>query len=617
MAVSRPLPPRGATAGGLRVHLALLAFCWLLLTIFAGRTAAKYPFPAPRTPGRARTAGAILCRGGTTCPRAAFLLRVNTNAANKGSFPLPRLASRGKGAAGKCSGFGGCSRRAITRRGAAQHVATAAEDSATEGAASVPGTPSVSETPPVSTPPSNVVSPDPPQVASVSACAASRPEEWLAVVQLLHAPSHAVAAALVQETLQCLLWGSDSEIQVVYELITPNQEQLQRLEQQPGLKQALEEGAVQVHIFFEDRGVSSANLQRSSLEASSTRRERGLVLIRSLKDVAFAADLVIPAASRRSDGAAAVRMASQALEQQKLHQQGFPQQAVLLQRCRAALPLRRGILWSSLLCAEATAKLREKAGEDALPTAVQAVEAAPLLPLSWCTLGHALRLRGRLWESNCCYKTAESLAAGCAAAATPKSSPRAAIASIAAAAIPARLTEALERALRRAKLDPKELRGALPTLLQTTVEAPWGFAVDANPQELGGSYIAYVVEGSKADEAGLMQGDQIVIANDTSVLGAPFSKCLQALRTRQVIKPEQPQQQVQLLPLKLDVYRGALPLLYSAPGLAMLQRLDAVADMLGNEGEKANQKEALLTHVPAGSLRGILQGGSFGAPQLF
>lgn len=39
------------------------------------------------------------------------------------------------------------------------------------------------------------------------------------------------------------------------------------------------------------------------------------------------------------------------------------------------------------------------------------------------------------------------------------------------------------------------------------VEAPWGFAVDANPPEVGGLFVAYVVENSKAEKAGLMPGE--------------------------------------------------------------------------------------------------------------
>lgn len=125
------------------------------------------------------------------------------------------------------------------------------------------------------------------------------------------------------------------------------------------------------------------------------------------------------------------------------------------------------------------------------------LQSAPLLPLAWCTLGHSLRLRGRFWESNCCYKVASHLRA-CPTAAftepetatgTAASAPRAtlAAAAAAAAAVPPKLTRALENTLVRARMDPKELRKALPTLmcawpfplLGLLWLLPFGFAVTA------------------------------------------------------------------------------------------------------------------------------------------
>ncbi|CDJ33446.1 Pdz domain protein, related, related [Eimeria mitis] len=101
-------------------------------------------------------------------------------------------------------------------------------------------------------------------------------------------------------------------------------------------------------------------------------------------------------------------------------------------------------------------------------------------------------------------------------------------------------------------MDPRELRRALPTLIKAEVEAPWGFAVDANPPEVGGMFVAYVVENSKAEKAGLMPGDQIVVANNSIVLGLPFERCLGLLRARQ--RPTAlHQEQQQLLPLQLEV----------------------------------------------------------------
>lgn len=43
------------------------------------------------------------------------------------------------------------------------------------------------------------------------------------------------------------------------------------------------------------------------------------------------------------------------------------------------------------------------------------------------------------------------------------------------------------------------------------MEAPWGFAFDSNPREVGGIFVAYVVEGSKAEKAGLVPGKSRII----------------------------------------------------------------------------------------------------------
>ena len=253
---------------------------------------------------------------------------------------------------------------------------------------------SPSETAPI---PAATAAPAPAPAAA--AAAAETQEEWIVAVRLLHAPAFAAFASLVHEALQCLLWGSDSDVQVFYEFITldqhkqeqqqeQQQQEQQQQEQQQELLRALEGGAVEVSVFFENRsagggipGSSNSNSNSSSSNSSSTttttitrREERGRLLVRSLTDLAAAADLVVPAACRRPDGAAAIRMAAAALEQQQQVQQPIQQQLLLLQRCRAALPLRRGSLWSFLLCKEATMKMREKAREDILPIAVGAVD---------------------------------------------------------------------------------------------------------------------------------------------------------------------------------------------------------------------------------------------------
>ncbi|KAL8430973.1 hypothetical protein Efla_003964 [Eimeria flavescens] len=468
------------------------------------------------------------------------------------------------------------------------------------------------------------------------------------VVRLLHAPADAAFASLVREALQCLLWGSDSDLEVSYEFTTPQQQQQQQEEQQELHQQSpvsdLEPGCLEVRVLHETR-VSAAG-SPSSRSSSSSKVEKGRMLIRSLEQVPTAAELVTPAAQRRPEGEAAILMAAAALQQQQ--QRSQQQQLLLLQRSRAALPLRTGTLWAALLCAEAKGQLRQKTGGDVLPLAVAAVEAAPQLALSWCTLGHALRLRGRLWESRSCYQIAQALNKPAAPATAAAAGGAAAVA----AAVPAKLTEALERALSRARHDPEETRKALPTMAQIEVGAPWGLAVEGNPPELGGLFVAYVVEGSKADKAGLargnkqtaaaaaaaaaglsssklhallISGDQIVVANGSIVLGLPFADCLDALRPRRLpFKQQQQQQQEALLlePLQLEVYRGPLPLLYGAPGFAVLQRLDAVSDMLGLEESRQQQQHQLQQHhhqlllqAPAGRLRGLLQGPTTNANQ--
>lgn len=238
-------------------------------------------------------------------------------------------------------------------------------------------------------PPCSSVPPSVATVGSPAVIAEAANDEWVVVIQIVYAFRHATVAVLVQEALQCLLWGSDSDVQVAYELRTLDQleqqreQQLQNQEQQQqgkqnqlpqqAMLQALDAGAVEVRVLFENRGgTAPLNGDDSSSSSCIRRKEKGRVLAWSLDDLAAAADLVVPAASRMPDGAFAVRTAAAALEHQK--QQPLQQNLLLLQRSRAALPLRKGALWSFLLSAETAAKLRHKAGEDVLPLAVQAVK---------------------------------------------------------------------------------------------------------------------------------------------------------------------------------------------------------------------------------------------------
>ena len=107
-------------------------------------------------------------------------------------------------------------------------------------------------------------------------------------------------------------------------------------------------------------------------------------------------------------------------------------------------------------------------------------------------------------------------------------------------------------------------------------------------------------------------GDQIVIANNSIVLGLPVERCLASLRARQRPGLLQQQERQQLLPLQLEVYRGSFPVLYGAPALAALQRLGAVKELLSSnssaEQQYRQQQQTPPVHTPAGSLNSLLQG---------
>ncbi|PHJ17661.1 pdz domain related [Cystoisospora suis] len=106
---------------------------------------------------------------------------------------------------------------------------------------------------------------------------------------------------------------------------------------------------------------------------------------------------------------------------------------------------------------------------------------------------------------------------------------------------------------------------------------PTGLAIGANDEALGGCYVAYVAEDSKAQKAGIRAGDQIVAAGEKVLLARPLKECLDALTF-----PERPYplpRNTRLPSIRTLFFRGCLTDLYGAKAFIHLEESGRLQDI--------------------------------------
>ncbi|KEP60961.1 UNVERIFIED_CONTAM: hypothetical protein HHA_267020 [Hammondia hammondi] len=276
---------------------------------------------------------------------------------------------------------------------------------------------------------------------------------------------------------------------------------------------------------------------------------RGLAATHVLSDfseLSVLADFVAPRESRREAYGVAFKMLERGLREAWA---GSADTAnVLLESSRRTLPLRTGILVSDIFRKQAEILLRGRKGHEAVNAAIHAVEAAPEYAEAWGALGDAYRSLHRFWEARSVYEIASSL--------SPLGSKKFSL-----------LRLALDRAVAGAESDPEVLQANLPTAESATLKMPTGLAVGANDPALGGCFVAYVAEDSRAEKAGIRPGMQIVAVGNKVLLGKPLEACLEALTF-----PTRPSRAAPVPSLRFLFFRGCVTDLFGARAFELLRR---------------------------------------------
>ncbi|PFH36793.1 hypothetical protein BESB_049850 [Besnoitia besnoiti] len=309
--------------------------------------------------------------------------------------------------------------------------------------------------------------------------------------------------------------------------------------------------------------------------------------ISDFSKISLFADAVVPRGARKEAFGVALKILERGMREAEERGKSATA-AALLEDARRTLPLRGGFLVSDIFKKQTEMFLREKKGHEAVNAAVHAVEAAPECSEAWGTLGDAYRSLRRFWEARSAYDIAAHLS---------PSKNRFAF-----------LILALDRALQGADRDPELLQANLPTVEPATLKMPTGLAIEANDSTLGGCYVAYVAEDSKADKAGVRPGAQVVAVGDQVLLGRPLSACLEALTF-----PARASRAQAVPSLRFLFFHGCLTDLYGFRAFAHLQaagRLeeifalvrrseDIVRLMRAREKEEAREFGFGQTHVGA------------------
>ncbi|KFG58884.1 putative transmembrane protein [Toxoplasma gondii RUB] len=283
---------------------------------------------------------------------------------------------------------------------------------------------------------------------------------------------------------------------------------------------------------------------------------RGLAATRVMSDfseLSVLADFVAPRMSRREAYGVALKMLERGLREASA---GSADTAnVLLENSRRTLPLRSGVLISDIFRKQAEILLRGRKGHEAVNAAIHAVEAAPEYAEAWGALGDAYRSLHRFWEARSVYEIASFL--------SPLGSKKFSL-----------LLRALNRVVAGAESDPEVLQANLPTAESATLKMPTGLAVGANDPALGGCFVAYVAEDSRAEKAGIRPGMQIVAVGNKVLLGKPLEACLEALTF-----PTRPSRAAPVPSLQFLFFRGCVTDLFGADAFELLRKSGRLAEI--------------------------------------
>ncbi|SCM06197.1 conserved Plasmodium protein, unknown function [Plasmodium chabaudi adami] len=151
--------------------------------------------------------------------------------------------------------------------------------------------------------------------------------------------------------------------------------------------------------------------------------------------------------------------------------------------------------------------------QGAFNFALKSIKYEPKYKLSWKCLGDAYRSFRKFWQAKNFYDIAIYLGYKDEKGENFET-------------ITKELTNLTQFALKNVDL----LKTNMNNYTNIVIKKNIGIVLNKNPDEIGGCYVSYIIEGSKASKKNFNHGDQIVALNNIVTYGKPIDDCLKAFQ---------------------------------------------------------------------------------------
>ncbi|VTZ67196.1 conserved Plasmodium protein, unknown function [Plasmodium chabaudi chabaudi] len=151
--------------------------------------------------------------------------------------------------------------------------------------------------------------------------------------------------------------------------------------------------------------------------------------------------------------------------------------------------------------------------QGAFNFALKSIKYEPKYKLSWKCLGDAYRSFRKFWQAKNFYDIAIYLGYKDEKGENFET-------------ITKELTNLTQSALKNVDL----LKTNMNNYTNIVIKKNIGIVLNKNPDEIGGCYVSYIIEGSKASKKNFNHGDQIVALNNIVTYGKPIDDCLKAFQ---------------------------------------------------------------------------------------
>ncbi|CAD2086088.1 conserved Plasmodium protein, unknown function [Plasmodium vinckei brucechwatti] len=151
--------------------------------------------------------------------------------------------------------------------------------------------------------------------------------------------------------------------------------------------------------------------------------------------------------------------------------------------------------------------------QGAFNFALKSIKYEPKYKLSWKCLGDAYRSFRKFWQAKNFYDIAIYLGYKDEKGENFEK-------------ITQELTNLTQSALKNVDL----LKTNMNNYTNIVIKKNIGIVLNKNPDEIGGCYVSYIIEGSKASKKSFNHGDQIVALNNIVTYGKPIDDCLKAFQ---------------------------------------------------------------------------------------